>query len=181
MGPGFLSEKDADLILCLLDGLLKTDDLGLGLLHQKLRLQDVSLGTLSAFELDGVQVQHLAVGDQRLSGIIELGIELAQAEIRARDIRYQSCAHYVLAKLGGDQVGAGGLGGSAILAPEIEDVRRLNGKRVEGRSRWGFTSFRKCSILPGPAHGRELVGARNSDHLLWPAAPGWPRCVCRSC
>src|SRR3954471_889342 len=99
------AQENADGILSLLDQLVEADDLSLGLFHQQLSLQNICLGEFSALEIDGVQLQHVLIGDQGLLGVLELGIELAHPEIRACDIRDQTCAHHVLSKLSSHQVG----------------------------------------------------------------------------
>ena len=80
-GSGIPTQQDADVVLRLLDELLRLDNLGFGLLQQRLRLIDVGDGTFAAFELDLVELQDLVVGLDGLLGELKLVVELAQQEV----------------------------------------------------------------------------------------------------
>ena len=126
MAPGFVPSRMLMLFSVCSIACFRRDDLGLGLLHQRLRLIDVGDGALATLELDGVQLQDFLVGLDRLLRVIELVVDTGAAgNSRSPPIEINVVCTTLLAVLCGQQDGARRLGGAAILSPEVDDVVQL--------------------------------------------------------
>jgi hypothetical protein len=139
-----------------LNRLFQADNLGLRLFHQQPGLKHVGLGALSALELDGIEFQHVLIRGQSPLGVLELGIELAQVEVGTRDIGNQGGSHDLLPMLTGHQVCPGRFAGPSVFSPEIDDVRSLDEKGIEG---WRARIKNRLHILNAatPTDRRQLI------------------------
>src|SRR5580704_10069452 len=160
---GIPAEQNADLVLGLLDRLLQSNDLRLGLLQQYLCLQFIGYRGVSTLKFYGGELHHILIRSDCLFRNLELGVKFPQRKIVVRHAGNQSHENYLLSELSSQQIRACRLGRPPILAPEIEDPGCLNANRAESR----VSLERLCTRIPkGPAqiNLRKLIRPSNPQN-----------------
>src|SRR5271156_1324195 len=126
-------EQDTELVFSLLDGLLQGNNLCFRLLDKQLCLIHIGDRVLAALVINGIDAQAVLIRSDRLLGKIKLRIQLAQLKVNQRGGRDQRRLNQMPRVFRGQKIGASGLGRSAILSPEIDEVTHLQTGSVKRR------------------------------------------------
>ena len=166
---GVVAEKYADGVFLLSDLALEVRDFGcggvyelLGLAHIQHRVDAVLLQSLG-------QLERVAARTQRALGNLQFEIELAKLKVGGCQVGDQSRRDFLLRPLVGQQIRSRRFRCAAVFSPEVQipgcgrgdfSLRDLVGRNRPER---GILHARDVAAC---AHGRKLVGARDSELRL---------------